>query len=74
MKSNEIIIGDSEINRRYDILSNIVYAYINKNVMLNRFYIMLLLNNKFINDRFYNNEKKNEFETYLSDRKLIQIV
>ena len=56
---NEVINYDSEINRRYNILSNIVYIYINKNVIFNKFYITLLLNNKFINNCFYNNEKTN---------------
>ena len=39
------------------MLSNIVYVYINESVMLDRLNIIMLLNNKFINDRFYNNEK-----------------
>ena len=53
---NEIIVGDNEINRRYDIFLNVVYIYINKSVIRNKSYIMLLLNNKFISDNFYNNE------------------
>ena len=39
------------------MLSNIVYKYINKNDMLDKLDTMLLLNNKFMNDRFYDNEK-----------------
>ena len=55
------------------MLLNIVYAYINKDVIFNKSHITLLLKSEFISDRLYNNEK-NEYETYFSDRKLIQIV
>ena len=54
--------------------SNIVYTYINEGVMLDRFDVMLLLSNEFMNDRFCDSEKKTEFETYLSGRESIQIV
>ena len=41
------------------MLSNIVYVYINENAMFNKLDMIMLLNNKFINDRFYDNEKTN---------------
>ena len=57
-KSNEIINSDNKINQRRDILSNIIYININKNVVFDKSYMMLLLNNKFINNR------KNEIKAH----------
>ena len=39
------------------MFSNIVYAYINEGVIFDRLNVMLLLNNEFMNDRFYDSEK-----------------
>ena len=48
------------------MLSNIVYAYISKGAMLDRFHITLLLNNELLSNLLI--ITKNEFETHLSDR------
>ena len=55
--SNEDIDDDNEVLWRHDMFSNIVYTYINENAMLDRLDMMLLINNEFMSDRFYNNEK-----------------
>ena len=57
-KSNEVINSDNEINRRRDISSNIVYANINKSAILDKSYITLFSNNKFMSNR------KNEIKTH----------
>ena len=59
MISNETIDDDNEILWRYEMLSNIIYAYINKSVIFDKLDMMLLINNEFISDRFYNSEKTN---------------
>ena len=50
-KSNEAINSDSEVNRRRDMFSDIVYVYIRKGVMLDRSHMTLLLNNEFMSNR-----------------------
>ena len=52
MISNEVINCDSEVNRSYDMLSNIVYTCINKGVMLDRPHVTLLLISEFLSNHF----------------------
>ena len=54
------------------MLLNIIYSRINESAMLNKSHITLLLINELLSNRFL--ITKNEFETYLSGRKSIQIV
>ena len=72
-KSRRCLDGDSEVNWRHGMFSNIVYAYIRKGVMLDRFDMTLLLNNEFL--RKTSNESKsfknNIFEV-LSGRMLFE--
>ena len=42
---------DNEVNWRHDMSSNIIYAYIKKDVMLNKLDMTLLLNNESLSNR-----------------------
>ena len=63
-KSRKRLIDDSEVNWRYNMASNIIYAYIKKGVMLDRFNMTLLLNNKSLNDRFWWYQKMKPKRTF----------
>ena len=71
-KSCHDLDRDSEVNWRHDISSNIIYTYIRKGAMLNKFYVTSLSTNEFLSNRFL--ITKNEFKTYFSGRELIQLV
>ena len=52
-KSRKCFDGDNEVNWRHDMPSNIIYAYIKKGAMLDKLDITLLLNSKFLGNRFW---------------------
>ena len=60
-KSRRCLNGDSGINWRHGMLSDIIYAYIKKGVMFDSLDMTLLLNNKSLNNRFWW-YRKTEFE------------
>ena len=72
-KSRRCLDDDSEVNWRHDMLSNIVYAYIKKGVMLDKLDMTLLLNSESLR------KTSNEFKSFknsmfevLSDRMLLK--
>ena len=65
--------GDSEVNWRYNMPSNIVYAYIKKGVMLDKLDITLLLNSESLSNRLWW-FRKTEFERNFLNIEWIQIV
>ena len=52
-KSRKRFDGDNDVNWRYGMPSDIIYAYIKKGAMLDKLDMTLLLNNEFLSNRFW---------------------